>query len=72
MEEKELTLQEIIDLELENLWEELKTAQFDRNGRLKTKWYGYPKGTDRKTIHGWFATHYSKGLKHLIEERKTE
>ena len=72
MEEKEMTLQEMIDLELENLWEELKTVSLDQNGRLKTKWYAYSKGTARESIYSWFDYHHSKGIAYLMKERKSE
>lgn len=70
MEEKTMTFQELIDLQLEKLWEEFKTVSVDYKGNLKNDWYGYKKGTNKSEVYKWFDHHYSKGIAYLMEERK--
>lgn len=72
MEEREMTLTEKIDMELEELWEEFKIVPLDDKGNLKNDWYGYKKGTNKSEVYGWFAIHYSKGITYLMKERKEE
>lgn len=43
MEAKELTLQNIIDKNVEALWKEFQSIPVDRNGNLKAAWYAFPK-----------------------------
>lgn len=70
MREKELTLQNIIDKNVEALWIEFQNVPVDRNGNLKAAWYAFPKGTNKNTVYDWFNRHYSKGLSYLMEEVK--
>ena len=70
MEEKEMTLQEMIDVSVEKSWEEFKTVPLDRNGCLKKSWYAFPKGTNKNDVYDWFNRNYSKGLAYLMEEVK--
>lgn len=72
MEEKEITIQDMIDKNVEILWEEFKTVPIDKKECLKTDWYAYPKGTYKVTVYEWFNSHYSKGLAYLMEEVKKE
>lgn len=48
MEEKEVTLQETIDKNVEVLWKEFQSIPVDRNGNLRVAWKAYPKGTNKK------------------------
>ena len=70
MKEKELTLQNIIDKNVEALWKEFQNVPVDRNGNLKAAWYAFPKGTNKNTVYDRFNRHYSKGLSYLMEEVK--
>ncbi|MFQ7494897.1 hypothetical protein [Faecalibacillus intestinalis] len=70
MKEKELTIQNIIDKNVEALWIEFQNVPVDRNGNLKAAWYAFPKGTNKNTVYDWFNRHYSKGLSYLMEEVK--
>ena len=70
MREKEFTLQNIIDKNVEALWIEFQNVPVDRNGNLKAAWYAFPKGTNKNTVYDWFNRHYSKGLSYLMEEVK--
>lgn len=70
MKEKELTLQNIIDKNVEASWKEFQSISVDRNGNLKAAWYAFPKGTNKNTVYDWFNRHYSKGLSYLMEEVK--
>lgn len=70
MKEKELTLQNIIDKNVEASWKEFQSIPVDRNGNLKAAWYAFPKGTNKNTVYDWFNRHYSKGLSYLMEEVK--
>lgn len=72
MEEKELTLQNIIDKNVEALWIEFQDVPVDRNGNLRTAWKAYLKGTNKNEVYGWFNRHHSKGLSYLMEEVKKE
>lgn len=72
MKEKELTLQDVIDKNVEALWKEFQSISVDRNRNLKAAWYAFPKGTNKNTVYDWFNRHYSKGLSYLIEEVKKE
>lgn len=72
MEGKELTLQNIIDKNVEALWKEFQKVPVDRNGNLKTAWYAFPKGTNKNDVYDWFNRHHSEGLAYLIEEVKKE
>lgn len=72
MEGKELTLQNIIDKNVEALWKEFQNVPVDRNGNLKTAWYAFPKGTNKNDVYDWFNRHHSEGLAYLIEEVKKE
>lgn len=72
MGEKELTLQDTIDKNVEALWKEFQNVPVDRNGNLRAAWKAYPKGTNKNEICGWFNRHYSKGLAYLIEEVKED
>lgn len=72
MEGKELTLQNIIDKNVEALWKEFQNVPVDRNGNLKTAWYAFPKGTNKNDVYDWFNHHHSEGLAYLIEEVKKE
>ena len=72
MEEKEMTLQEMIDASVEKSWEEFKTVPLDRNGCLKKSWCAFPKGTNKNDVYGWFNRHHSRGLSYLMEEVKKE
>ena len=72
MKEKELTIQNIIDKNVEALWIEFQNVPVDRNGNLKAAWYAFPKGTNKNTVYDWFNRHYSKGLSYLMEEVKKE
>lgn len=47
MEEKELTLQDTIDKNVEALWKEFQNVPVDRNGNLRAAWKAYPKGTNK-------------------------
>ena len=53
MEEKELTLQETIDNNVEALWEEFQNVPVDCNGNLKAAWYAFPKGTNKNEVYDW-------------------
>ena len=68
MEEKELTLQDTIDRNIETLWKKFQDIFVDCNGNLKTAWYAFPKGTNKNKVYDWFNRHYSKGLSYLMEE----
>lgn len=70
MKEKELTIQNIIDKNVEALWIEFQNVPVDRNGNLKAAWYAFPKGTNKNTVYDWFNRHYGKGLSYLMEEVK--
>lgn len=70
MKEKESTLQNIIDKNIESLWKEFQSVPVDRNGNLRAAWYAFPKGTNKNTVYDWFNRHYSKGLSYLMEEVK--
>lgn len=72
MEEKELTLQDTIDKNIETLWKEFQNVPIDRNGNLKVAWKSYPKSTNKNEVYGWFNRHHSKGLAYLMEEVKKE
>ena len=72
MEEKEMTLQEMIDVSVEKSLEEFKTVPLDRNGCLKKSWYAFPKGTNKNTAYDWFNRHHSNWLAYLMEEVKKE
>ena len=72
MEAKELTLQNIIDKNVEALWKEFQSIPVDRNGNLRAAWYAFPKGTNKNEVYGWFDRHYSKGMSYLMEEVKKE
>ena len=72
MEEKEVTLQETIDKNVEVLWKEFQSIPVDRNGNLRVAWKAYPKGTNKNEVYGWFARHHSKGLSYLMKEVKQE
>lgn len=72
MEAKELTLQNIIDKNVEALWKEFQSIPVDRNGNLKAAWYAFPKGTNKNDVYDWFNRHHSEGLAYLIEEVKKE
>lgn len=72
MEEKELTLQDTIDKNIESLWKEFQSVLVDRNGNFKVTWYAFPKGTNKNDVYGWFDRHHSKGLSYLMEEVKKE
>ena len=73
MEEKELTLQETIDKNIEALWKEFQSVPVDRNGNLKAAWYAFPKGTNKTiVVYSWFNRYHSKGLTYLMEEVKKE
>lgn len=72
MKEKELTLQNIIDKNVETLWEEFQSVPVDHNGNLKAVWYAFPKGTNKNDVYDWFNRHHSKGLAYLMEEVKKE
>lgn len=72
MEAKELTLQNIIDKNVEALWKEFQSIPVDRNGNLKAAWYAFSKGTNKNAVYDWFNRHYSKGLSYLMEEVKKE
>lgn len=72
MKEKELTLQDIIDKNVEASWKEFQSIPVDRNGNLKAAWYAFPKGTNKNTVYDWFNRHYSNGLSYLMEEVKKE
>lgn len=43
MREKELTLQDMINNNIEVLWKEFQSVPVDRNGNLKATWYAFPK-----------------------------
>lgn len=72
MGEKELTLQDTIDKNVEALWKEFQNVPVDRNGNLRAAWKAYPKGTSKNEICGWFNRNYSKGLPYLMEEVNKE
>lgn len=72
MEEKEVTLQETIDKNVEVLWKEFQSIPVDRNGNLRVSWKAYPKGTNKNEVYGWFDRHHSKGLSYLMKEVKKE
>ena len=72
MEEKEMTLQEMIDASVEKSWEEFKTVPLDQNGCLKKSWEAYQKGTSKEVVYGWFDRAHSKGITYLTEEREKE
>ena len=70
------TLQNMIDVELERLWDELEDVPFSENKRgelrLDKNWYNFPKGTTREDIWKWFDRHHSKGVNYLLNERCME
>lgn len=70
MEEKEMTLQDIIDKNLEVLWKEFQNVPVDHNGNLKAIWYTFPRGTNKNNVYDWFNRHHSRGLAYLMEEVK--
>lgn len=70
MEEKEVTLQDTIDKNIEGLWKEFQNVPVDRNGNLRTAWKAYSKETNKNEVYGWFNRHHSKGLSYLMEEVK--
>ena len=72
MEEKEPTLQDTINKNVEALWKKFQSVPVDRNGNLKAAWYAFPKGTNKNDVYDWFNRHYSKGLSYLMEEVKKE
>lgn len=72
MKEKELTLQNIIDKNVEASWKEFQNVPVDRNGNLKAAWYAFPKGTNKNDVYDWFNRHHSMGLAYLMEEAKKE
>ena len=72
MEEKEMTLQEMIDKNVEASWKEFQTVPVDRNGNLKAAWYAFSKGTNKNDVYDWFNHHHSMGLVYLMEEVKKE
>ena len=72
MKEKKLTLQNIIDKNVEASCKEFQNVPVDRNGNLKAAWYAFPKGTNKNDVYDWFDRNYSKGLTHLMEEAKKE
>ena len=72
MKEKELTLQNIIDKNVEASWKEFQNVPVDRNGNLKAAWKAYSKGTNKNNVYDWFNRHHSKGLAYLMEEVKKE
>ena len=72
MKEKEPTLQDMIDNNVEVLWKEFQSVTVDRNGNLRAAWKAYPKGTNKNEVYGWFDRHQSKGLAYLMEEVKKE
>lgn len=72
MRKKELTLQDIIDNNVEVLWKEFQSVSVDRNGNLRAAWKAYPKATNKNEVYGWFNRHHSKGLSYLMEEVKKE
>lgn len=72
MKEKELTLQDVIDKNIEILWKEFQNVPVDCNGNLKAAWYAFPKGTNKNAVYDWFNRHHSEGLAYLIEEVKKE
>lgn len=72
MEEKELTLQDIIDTNVEGSWKEFQNVPVDRNGNLKAAWCAFSKGTNKNDVYDWFNRHHSKGLAYLMEEVKKE
>ena len=72
MKEKELTLQDVIDKNIEILWIEFQSISIDRNGNLRAAWYAFPKGTNKNDVYDWFNRNYSKGLTYLMEKVKKE
>ena len=72
MEEKEVTLQDTIDKNVEALWKEFQSIPVDRNGNIRAAWKAYPKGTNKNEVYGWFNRHYSNGLSYLMKEVKKE
>lgn len=72
MEEKEPTLQDTIDKNVEALWKKFQNVPLDRNGNLRVVWYAFPKGTNKNDVYDWFNGHHSKGLTYLMEEVKKE
>lgn len=72
MEEKELTLQNTIDKNVEALWKEFQNVLLDRNENLRAAWYAFPKGINKNDVYDWFNRHHSKGLSYLMEEVKKE
>lgn len=72
MEEKEMTVQDMIDNNVEVLWKEFQSVPVDRNGNLKAAWYAFPKGINKNNVYDWFNRNYSKGLSYLMEEVKKE
>lgn len=72
MEEKEVTLQDTIDKNVEALWIEFQNVPVDRNGNLRVAWKAYPKGTNKNDVYDWFNRHHSKGFAYLMKEVKKE
>lgn len=72
MEEKEVTLQDTIDKNVEALWKEFQSIPVDRNGNIRAAWKAYPKGTNKNEVYGWFNRHYSNRLSYLMKEVKKE
>lgn len=72
MEEKEVTLQDTIDKNVEALWKEFQSIPVDRNGNIRAAWKAYTKGTNKNEVYGWFNRHYSNGLSYLMKEVKKE
>ena len=70
MEEKELTLQDMIDNNVEVLWKEFQSVPVDRNGNLRTAWIAYPKGTNKNDVYDWFNRHHSKGLAYWDKDKR--
>ena len=55
MEEKESTLQDTIDRNIETLWKKFQDIFVDCNGNLKTAWYAFPKGTNKNKVYDWLS-----------------
>lgn len=70
LEMPKITLQDMIDKNIEASWKEFQNVPLDRNGNLKVSWKAYPKGTNKNTVYDWFNRHHSRGLSYLIEEVK--
>ncbi len=61
---------------VEKKWDELTDVPFDEGEdgtlRLASKWYLFPKGTDRDAIWNWFDKNHSKGVSWLLYEREVK